>query len=168
LNAEDPLGLEDIGIGFSEGQWGNGGDSAGIGGASGGEGGGGGGSSGGSGEGAGSSAVVSKPVGSTAGEGSDSNVAEPENISLGNLNESQEQNYKNYVKKLPSAHGEVTIIQLPDGDVKLNSSVPASNIPGSYADYTKVINGEGETQSYIKYTYDENGQLSEVKIKFSR
>ncbi|WP_154663703.1 hypothetical protein [Saccharomonospora iraqiensis] len=102
---------------------------------------------------------------------SSSRVAEPHSqprrqfISVDRLNPEQATNLKRYEGKLPSKHEPVEIEQLSDGAVRMSSKVPSNNIPGSYAEYIKVVDKEGNTVQYVKDTYGPDGVLIHRKTK---
>jgi hypothetical protein len=75
-------------------------------------------------------------------------------------------NYGRFLKSIPSGAEEPTITQLPDGSVQFDANVPAANIPGSYATYTKVVDSEGNTVTFYKTTYAPDGSVVHVKVKF--
>jgi hypothetical protein len=81
------------------------------------------------------------------------------------LNPQQVANYKRYVKKLPAKAEPTQIEVLEDGGIRMSSRVPANNIPGSYADYVKIIDENGDTVQYVKNTYDASGKLVHSKVK---
>ena len=75
-------------------------------------------------------------------------------------------NYNRFLKSLPSGAGDVTITQLPDGSYQFSSDVPATNIPGSYATYTKVVGPDGVTSTFSKTTIAPDGSVVSVKVKY--
>ena len=75
-------------------------------------------------------------------------------------------NYNRFVKNLPGAAESPTITKLPGGAVEFSAKVPANNIPGSYATYTKVVGPDGVTTSFIKTTVAPDGSIVSVKQKF--
>ncbi len=75
-------------------------------------------------------------------------------------------NYNRFVKNLPAAAETPTITKLPGGAIEFSAKVPATNIPGSYATYTKVVGPDGVTTSFIKTTVAPNGSIVSVKQKF--
>lgn len=86
-------------------------------------------------------------------------------ISVDDLSPQQAANYTRYEKKLPSKHEPVRVENLPDGSVRMSAKVPADNIPGSYAEYIKVVDKDGNTVQYVKDTYGPDGQLIHSKPK---
>lgn len=54
---------------------------------------------------------------------------------------------------------------MSDGSVEFSSDVPG-RVPGSYAQYTKVVNSSGETIGYTKTTFGPSGEIVSVKEKF--
>lgn len=87
-------------------------------------------------------------------------------ITPSDLSGSTASNYNRYLKSLPSGAEEPTITQLPDGNVQFDANVPARNIPGSYATYTKVVDPEGRTVTFYKTTYAPDGSVVHVKVKY--
>ncbi|HWG73118.1 MAG TPA: hypothetical protein VG184_03575 [Acidimicrobiales bacterium] len=82
------------------------------------------------------------------------------------LPEPVQTNYGRFMKSLPTGAEEPTITQLPDGSVRFDANVPAANIPGSYATYTKVVDAEGNTVTFYKTTYAPDGSVVHVKVKY--
>ena len=70
------------------------------------------------------------------------------------------------MKSLPSSADEPTITRLPGGGFRFDADVPASNIPGSYATYTKEVDAEGVTTMFYKTTYGPDGRVIHVKVKY--
>ncbi|MHB1534616.1 MAG: LamG-like jellyroll fold domain-containing protein [Acidimicrobiales bacterium] len=87
-------------------------------------------------------------------------------LSPGDLAGGTASNYGRFLKSLPSGAEEPTITQLPDGNVQFDANVPASNVPGSYATYTKVVDPEGNTVTFYKTTYAPDGSVVHVKVKY--
>lgn len=85
--------------------------------------------------------------------------------SLSDLNDQQLRNYNRYAQKLPAKAEPVQVEKLPDGGVRLSATVPANNIPGSYAEYIKVVDQNGNTVQYVKDTYGPDGTIIHSKIK---
>jgi hypothetical protein len=75
-------------------------------------------------------------------------------------------NYGRFLKSLPASAEEPTITGLPGGGFKFEADVPASNIPGSYATYTKEIGSDGVTTTFYKTTYAPDGSVVSVKVKY--
>jgi hypothetical protein len=75
-------------------------------------------------------------------------------------------NYNRFVKNLPAAAETPTITNLADGALEFSAKVPATNIPGSYATYTKVVGPDGVTTSFIKTTIAPDGSVVSVKVKY--
>jgi len=50
--------------------------------------------------------------------------------------------------------------------LRFDAVVPARNIPGSYALYSKVVDGQGKTVAMWKTTFHKVGQIMHVKPKF--
>jgi gamma-glutamyltranspeptidase len=50
--------------------------------------------------------------------------------------------------------------------VQFDANVPATNIPGSYATYTKVVDSAGNTVTFYKTTYAPDGSMVHVKVKY--
>jgi RHS repeat-associated protein len=88
-------------------------------------------------------------------------VVKPESLPSG-----QASNYSRFVKDLPAAAETPTITPIRDGMVRLDAVVPARNIPGSYAVYSKVVDAQGKTVAMWKSTFDEVGNLLHIKPKF--
>jgi hypothetical protein len=84
---------------------------------------------------------------------------------INDLNPEQASNYKRYTAKLPAKAEDVEVEKLPDDSVRLSARVPANNIPGSYAEYIKVIDKSGNTIQYVKDTYAPDGTVIHSKIK---
>jgi hypothetical protein len=84
---------------------------------------------------------------------------------LENLNSQQAANYQRYANKLPAKNEGVDIELLNNGGVRLSSKVPANNVPGSYAEYIKILDKEGNTVQYVKNTYAPDGTIVHSKIK---
>ncbi|MGH3708979.1 MAG: hypothetical protein ACRDRU_12460 [Pseudonocardiaceae bacterium] len=84
---------------------------------------------------------------------------------LEDLNPQQAANYERYVKKLPAKNEGVDVELLDNGGVRLSSKVPANNVPGSYAEYIKILDKEGETVQYVKDTYAPDGTIVHSKVK---
>jgi hypothetical protein len=81
------------------------------------------------------------------------------------LNPQQAANYQRYAKKLPAKNEGVDVELLDNGGVRLSSKVPANNVPGSYAEYIKILDKEGNTVQYVKDTYASDGTIVHSKIK---
>ncbi len=82
------------------------------------------------------------------------------------LTGAQRANLRRFVSKLPSRAKSARIQRLPNGHVRLSANVPATNVPGSYATYVKVIDSEGRTVSYVKDTYAPDGSIVHSKVKY--
>jgi hypothetical protein len=138
LNAEDPLGLDVDGVGFSIGYGGGVTGDAGAVGLSD-EG------SGGDGE---------------SGEG-EADSTKGEDKGEDKLNEEQQKNLKRFEKSLPKGAEDIKVTKLPNGNVKFQAKVPASNVPGSYTEYFKIVEEDGETapDGWYHDTYDQNGDF---------
>jgi len=87
-------------------------------------------------------------------------------ITADDLTGSAAANYGRFLKSLPASAEEPTITGLPGGGFKFEADVPASNIPGSYATYTKEIDGDGVTTTFYKTTYAPDGSVVSVKVKY--
>lgn len=87
-------------------------------------------------------------------------------VSPGDLSAAGQSNYGRFLKSLPAGANESTITQLPDGSFQFDANVPASNIPGSYVTYTKVVSPEGNTVTFYKTTYAQDGSVVHVKVKY--
>ena len=86
--------------------------------------------------------------------------------SVDDLTGSTLSNYNRFVKNLPAAAEQPTITSLPGGGFEFSANVPASNIPGSYATYAKVVDADGVTTSFIKTTIAPDGSVVSVKVKY--
>jgi hypothetical protein len=75
-------------------------------------------------------------------------------------------NYNRFVKNLPAAAETPTITNLADGALEFSAKVPATNILGSYATYTKIVGPDGVTTSFIKTTIAPDGSVVSVKVKY--
>lgn len=82
------------------------------------------------------------------------------------LNAKQAKNLKRFEKRLPSGAQETTVRQLPDGSASYTSSVPG-RVPGSRAEYTKIVDEAGNTTSYVKTTYGPDGKIIHIKDKMT-
>lgn len=87
-----------------------------------------------------------------------------EKISRTALDAKQAKNLKRFEKKLPSGADETAVRQLPNGSTSFTSTVPG-RVPGSYAEYTKVVDAAGGTTKYIKTTYGPDGKIIHIKNK---
>ncbi|MGO9912917.1 MAG: hypothetical protein ACLPQS_17390, partial [Acidimicrobiales bacterium] len=87
-------------------------------------------------------------------------------LTAGDLSGDVLSNYNRFLKSLPSGAGDVTITQLSDGSYQFSSDVPATNIPGSYATYTKVVGPDGVTSTFFKTTIAPDGSVVSVKVKY--
>jgi hypothetical protein len=87
-------------------------------------------------------------------------------LTSADLSGEQLANYNRFLRSLPSGAEEPTITQLPNGDIQFDANVPAKNIPGSYATYTKVIDPEGNTVTFYKTTYAPDGSVVHIKVKY--
>ncbi|MEI7059236.1 hypothetical protein WBG06_25675 [Nocardioides sp. CCNWLW239] len=85
-------------------------------------------------------------------------------IGRGALNAKQSKNLKRFEKKLPKDAEETIVKQLNNGDVVYTSKVPG-RVPGSYAEYTKIVDEAGDTVSYVKTTYAPDGKIVHIKEK---
>lgn len=80
------------------------------------------------------------------------------------LNAKQAKNLRRFEKKLPSGAQETVARRLPGGSTSFTSHVPG-RVPGSYAEYTKVVDEAGDTVSYLKTTYGPGGRIIHIKDK---
>ena len=87
-------------------------------------------------------------------------------VTVDDLTGSTLSNYNRFVKNLPAAAETPTIRNLADGSIEFSAKVPATNIPGSYATYTKIVGPDGVTTSFIKTTIAPDGSVVSVKVKF--
>jgi RHS repeat-associated protein len=88
------------------------------------------------------------------------------NLSASDLSGPTLSNYNRFLKSLPSAAEDPAIVRLPNGDIRFDANVPAANIPGSYATYTKVVDSRGNTITFYKTTYAPDGSVVHVKVKY--
>ena len=86
-------------------------------------------------------------------------------VDADDLTHAQAQNLKRFDKKLPKDAREIKIRRGRNGERIFQSDVPASNIPGSYARYEKIVDKNGRTISYTKTTYAPDGRIVHIKIK---
>jgi hypothetical protein len=77
------------------------------------------------------------------------------------LNEEQQKNLKRFDRSLPKGAEEVKITKLPNGNIRFQAKVPASNVPGSYTEYFKIVEEDGDTapDGWFHDTYDQNGDF---------
>jgi hypothetical protein len=87
-------------------------------------------------------------------------------LTAGDLSDDVLSNYNRFLKSLPSGAGDVKITQLPDGSYRFSSDVPATNVPGSYATYTKVVGSDGVTSTFYITTIAPDGSVVSVKVKY--
>jgi hypothetical protein len=80
------------------------------------------------------------------------------------LNVEQLQNLQRFTKRLPAGAEDATIKATSDGGVEFSAKVPG-RVPGSYATYTKLVNGDGVTTGYFKTTIAPDGSTVHVKDK---
>ncbi|HVF05077.1 MAG TPA: DNRLRE domain-containing protein [Frankiaceae bacterium] len=87
-------------------------------------------------------------------------------IEQAQLNAGQMANYRRYMSKVPKGGKDsARIMRDSDGNVTYMAEVPATNIPGSYATYIKVVDPSGKTITYVKVTYAPDGRIVHVKPK---
>lgn len=103
--------------------------------------------------------------GPPAGKSADGPAPRGERMERKHLSDLQESNCKRFEKKLPAKNEGVQLEQLPDGNVRMASKVPADNIPGSWAEYVKTVDKDGATLAYEKNTYGPDGKLIHSKPK---
>ncbi len=89
-----------------------------------------------------------------------------ERVSRDALNAKQAKNLRRFEKRLPSAAEDTVTRRLPDGSVSYTSSVPG-HVPGSRAEYTKIVDEAGNTTSYVKTTYGPDGKIIHIKDKMT-
>lgn len=106
-------------------------------------------------------APLAIPAAGAAAAGTDALV-----VDIDQLSSAQLSNYARYLKGLPKGADYPTITRLPDGSTQFSSDVPATNIPGSYATYTKVVGKDGSTITYYKTTIAPDGSTVSVKVKY--
>jgi hypothetical protein len=75
-------------------------------------------------------------------------------------------NFTRFLKGLPSGAGEARVTQMADGSVQFSADLAATNIPGSYATYTKVVGPDGVTTTFYKTTIAPDGSVVSVKVKY--
>ncbi|MGI5215493.1 hypothetical protein [Plantactinospora sp. CA-290183] len=80
------------------------------------------------------------------------------------LTSEQRSNLTRYEKKLPAAATHVVIRQRPDGTIQFEAMV-SGRVPGSYALYTKTVDGAGRTIAYTKTTHTPDGSIAHTKDK---
>ncbi|MDR7253456.1 uncharacterized protein YukE [Nocardioides sp. BE266] len=80
------------------------------------------------------------------------------------LDAKQARNLKRFEKKLPGGAEDTAVSRLPNGNTQFTSNVPG-RVPGSYAEYTKVVDEAGNTVKYIKTTYGPDGKIIHIKDK---
>lgn len=81
------------------------------------------------------------------------------------LNARQTANYNRFLKKFSRDLPEPEIRQLPDGNLSYTTTVPG-RVPGSYAEYTKIVDEAGKTVDVVKTTYGPDGKIIHIKDKF--
>ncbi len=136
LNAEDPLGLAELGIGngANEFEVPDGYSNSGNG-------------------------QTGQGEGGNGGAENGTNSTNEEARGETKLNEEQQKNLKRFERSIPKAGEEVKVLQMPNGDIKFTAKVPASNIPGSYTEYVKIVNADGKTLDFYHDTFDQNGDF---------
>jgi hypothetical protein len=82
------------------------------------------------------------------------------------LNAKQAKNLKRFESKVPGDAENTVVSTLPDGATSFTSKVPG-RVPGSYAEYTKVVDGAGDTVAYVKTTYGPDGSIIHLKDKLN-
>jgi hypothetical protein len=93
--------------------------------------------------------------------GDDSYVPKPKP----KLTEQQEASFARFKKKLPKGAKEPTVEALDNGGAVFRSEVPG-RVPGSKAIYEKIVDTNGTTTGYFKYTYGPDGNLIHMKQKY--
>jgi hypothetical protein len=86
-------------------------------------------------------------------------------VERGALNARQARNYNRFLKKFSKDLPEPEIRQLPDGNLSYTTTVPG-RVPGSYAEYTKIVDEAGNTIDVVKTTYGPDGKIIHIKDKF--
>jgi hypothetical protein len=86
-------------------------------------------------------------------------------VERGALNAKQAKNYNRFLKKFAKGLDEPEIRRLPDGTTAYTSTVPG-RVPGSYAEYTKIVDEAGNTVQMVKTTYAPDGKIVHIKDKF--
>jgi RHS repeat-associated protein len=87
-------------------------------------------------------------------------------LEAGDLSGDVLSNYNRFLNSLPSGAEDSTITRLSDGSYQFSADVPATNIPGSYATYTKVVRPNGVTTTFYKTTVAPDGSIVSVKVKY--
>jgi len=87
-------------------------------------------------------------------------------VERGALNAKQAKNYQRFMKRFAKGLDDPEIRRLPNGDLVYTSTVPG-RVPGSYAEYTKIVNEAGETVKMVKTTYAPDGSIVHIKDKFT-
>ena len=83
------------------------------------------------------------------------------------LSKSQVANIQRAIKKIPANSKEnIEIYKENNGNIVFKAVSPGK-VPGSKAEYIKVINKDGDTISYNKITYDPKGNIVHDKDKFN-
>ena len=82
------------------------------------------------------------------------------------LNELQIGNLNRFIKKIPkNSKNTLKITKLKNKSIEFKATSKSKNIPGSYAEYKKVVDKNGKTIEYTKSTYNSNGDIIHVKNK---
>jgi hypothetical protein len=81
------------------------------------------------------------------------------------LNARQSSNYRRFAKKFGKDVDDPLIRELPDGSFSYTTTVPG-RVPGSYAEYTKIVDEAGNTVSIVKTTFAPDGRIVHIKDKF--
>ncbi len=87
-------------------------------------------------------------------------------VERGALNARQAKNYNRFMKRFAKGLDDPEIRQLPNGNLAYTSTVPG-RVPGSYAEYTKIVDETGETVKMVKTTYAPDGTIVHIKDKFT-
>ena len=83
------------------------------------------------------------------------------------LSKSQVANIQRAIKKIPANSKEnIEIYKENNGNI-IFKAVSPGKVPGSKAEYIKVINKDGDTIAYNKITYDPKGNIVHDKDKFN-
>ncbi len=67
---------------------------------------------------------------------------------------------------MPGSPEKTVVRDLGDGTVSYTTKVPG-NVPGSYAEYTKIVDETGTTIGYVKTTFGPDGRIIHIKDKMN-
>jgi hypothetical protein len=86
-------------------------------------------------------------------------------LARSDLSHAQLTNFNRYVKKLPAGVQDPVITRRDNGSVQFSADV-LGRVPGSYATYTKIVDGSGVTTDYYKTTIGPDGSIVHIKVEF--